>query len=323
MRTLFLVAMLLGAARERTRISLLMARSGTQQVGACIYCGAGADAKEHWIPRGLGTFKGYLPLLDRVCDGCNRRLGRAVDKEFLRTGEIGFQRAVYGVLGRSGRGTISPFHFKGASADPPTTATMPSSSGDHSILAEFATGTHGEPVTRPLRQLVVQTERTVACIPLPRSWTTVQLKLAVKQRRLDAAKPIEVYLDTDEAPLKSEDYLRTKIRPTFGAFEIDVFRPGAVADPQITELPASANISRAYTRGVAKLAFHYVLWVSNIFRGDEECFREIRDFVSADARNADAIVAFGSLRSFRAWVGESARFASLAHVFVSRLARCR
>jgi len=64
-------------------------------VGACIYCGAPADAKEHWLPSGLGRFKGYEPLLDRLCTPCNETLGRDVDEEFLRTGEIGFQRATY------------------------------------------------------------------------------------------------------------------------------------------------------------------------------------------------------------------------------------
>ena len=241
-----------------------------------------------------------------------------MDEEFLRTGEIGFQRAAYGVLGRSGSDSVSPFHFRGASASPPTTATMPTTSGSHSILAEMATGPDGEPVTRPLRQVVLQTEAGVACVPLSRGWSTDQLRMAVQERRLEGAKPIEVYLDSDEDARASEDYLRTMLRPIFGPFAVDVFRTGTVVDKDITVRPASATISRAYTRGVAKVAFHYFLWVSNIFRGDEDCFAAVREFISRGTGDADAIVSFGQ-PPFIPGLDEESRVATLSHVFLSRL----
>jgi HNH endonuclease len=50
----------------------------------CIYCGADADGREHWIPRGLGAFNGDTALFDRLCEQCNQRLGRELVEEFLQ-----------------------------------------------------------------------------------------------------------------------------------------------------------------------------------------------------------------------------------------------
>jgi len=50
-------------------------------MGPCIYCGAPADSKEHWLPRSFGVIKGADTLQDRLCAGCNRALGQELDQE--------------------------------------------------------------------------------------------------------------------------------------------------------------------------------------------------------------------------------------------------
>ena len=83
------------------------------QMPTCIYCPNEANSREHWIPRGLGAFRGYTPLLNQVCGDCNRRLGQ-LDQELIRTGPTGFQRALHGVQGSHGPSKVSPFHCLGA-----------------------------------------------------------------------------------------------------------------------------------------------------------------------------------------------------------------
>ncbi len=41
----------------------------------------------------------------------------------------------------------------------------------------------------------------------------------------------------------------------------------------------TAGISRKYLRAVAKIASHYFLWACPILRGDQECFRPLRNFI--------------------------------------------
>src|SRR5687768_14690285 len=104
-------------------------------MAVCIYCPNEADSKEHWIPRGLGTFKGYTPLLDRLCDSCNSRLGHQLDEELMRTGYIGFQRAALGIEGRHEQ-SVSPYRYRVMRADPPTVMKMPALGREHEVLAE-------------------------------------------------------------------------------------------------------------------------------------------------------------------------------------------
>jgi hypothetical protein len=65
----------------------------------CIYCPAEADSVEHHLPRALGNFKGYVPLLDRVCSACNGKLG-LLDEQLCRSGIEAFFRTHLEIDGR-------------------------------------------------------------------------------------------------------------------------------------------------------------------------------------------------------------------------------
>jgi hypothetical protein len=101
----------------------------------CIYCRNDATSREHWIPRGFGTFRGFTPLVDRLCEECNRRLGQ-LDQELMRTGPTGFHRALLGVEGRHGPPKVSPFQYKTMQTDHPTRMMMPALGRQHELLAE-------------------------------------------------------------------------------------------------------------------------------------------------------------------------------------------
>jgi hypothetical protein len=51
----------------------------------CIYCNrSDADAREHLVSQCLGGFLEFEPLLDRLCQHCNKAIGDAVELEFAR-----------------------------------------------------------------------------------------------------------------------------------------------------------------------------------------------------------------------------------------------
>jgi hypothetical protein len=65
----------------------------------CIYCGSEDITVEHPLPRGLGNFRGYVPLIDRVCTRCNGICGQ-LDEQLCRSGGEAFFRKFLGVSGR-------------------------------------------------------------------------------------------------------------------------------------------------------------------------------------------------------------------------------
>ncbi len=75
----------------------------------CIYCPAEADSIEHHLPRALGNFKGYVPLLDRVCSACNGKLG-LLDEQLCRSGIEAFFRTHLEIDGRKQHEKVNSFY---------------------------------------------------------------------------------------------------------------------------------------------------------------------------------------------------------------------
>ena len=79
----------------------------------CIYCGATDVTTEHPLPRGLGKFKDYVPLTDRLCSRCNGIFGQ-LDEQLCRCGMEAFFRKYLGISGRSGHDDVNSF-YRGSS----------------------------------------------------------------------------------------------------------------------------------------------------------------------------------------------------------------
>jgi hypothetical protein len=196
---------------------------------------------------------------------------------------------------------------------------MPAASGDHEILAEYGVAADGTPLVKALRQVVVRTPTEVKSIPLPKGWSAEQFAAAVKARGLEGTTPLEVYLDDDEKPDAATGYLRSMLQPVFGKFgAVNVFGGGRVADGPVRQIPGSADISTRYFRGVAKVGFHYFLWASNIFRGDEPCFEPMRQFIRYGEGHPDSFVEFNQPPVLPE-LAEGKRLAAVTHMFLARL----
>ena len=259
----------------------------------CIYCPNDADSREHWLPRGLGTFRGNTTLVNQVCGDCNNRLGH-LDEELMRTGHTGFHRALLGVQGRHGAPDVSPFQYRAMQAEQPTTMMMPAIGRDHQIQGEAYTDEEGRPSARPIRQIVLgMPDGTIQSVPFPRGWTANHLRTAVVNRGLEAGTLQELYLEDDEtftdqeAPHARE--IRTLLSSVFGeGFRADVY--GGDGERTQNRLVMVAGVNTAYLRAVAKVAFHYLLWACPVLRGDDPVFTEMRAFISDGTGNWEDLV---------------------------------
>src|SRR5687767_12617868 len=125
-------------------------------MASCIYCGAEATAREHWLPRSLGTFGELQVLHDTICPECNGVLGREIDEAFIRTGPEAILRFGLGIEGRRGIGT-NPFYNRAATTQPLRAVNVPGAGeGDEpELLWETYRGPNGEVQARLMQQLVL------------------------------------------------------------------------------------------------------------------------------------------------------------------------
>jgi hypothetical protein len=246
----------------------------------CIYCDEEADSKEDWLPRGFGAIKGMTLLKDRLCEQCNNTLGHEVDQEVLKTGPTGVLRSLLKIEGRHGVPSPNPFHYKVMGPESATTMTMQCGHADHKILGEPYTDAEGQGHVYPLRQLVFRkSDGEMVCVPFPPKYDGVRLRELIVQRDLEGAKLEEIYLAKDES-VENMDTRRV-LTDALGHFDAIAYGGvGTSGGRQTTTL--SAGISRAYIRGLAKIAFHYYLWTSHIHTGAELIFQPIRQLIRHD-----------------------------------------
>jgi hypothetical protein len=243
----------------------------------CIYCGAAADSREHWFPRALGNIKDIVLLRDRLCDVCNKALGRELDEELARTGPTGFNRTALGIKGRRSHADVSPFHYRALSPQQPTTLKRPAPHGEWEILGDAYTTTDGRPSSRTLRQLVVKTtDGRIEPVPFPRAWNGAQLRETLQKRGLEGSELLEVYLEEGE---KEDDLqIRQLLTDVFGVFHSRVWF-GEQVDSKLEAVTLKAGITRNYLRAIAKVAFHYFVSVTTRCTGAEQEFGAIRSLI--------------------------------------------
>jgi hypothetical protein len=262
-------------------------------LNTCIYCPAKnsrrADAREHWIPRWLGTFQGADTLLDRLCISCNKRLGDEVDTPSSRTGPEAIERYRHQIKGR--RGTVpNPFRYKGQSATPPTAATATLPGFETPLLVEDVPG-RGRPDPRALPQIIVRDSLGKQhAVPLPDGLEDETagpwLQKALEQRGLAGGK-LEVLICEKAETVVGEVHRGGELPIGIRRMLLHVFaNPGEFkhytpdgGPSSTTRLEIKLEIGVAYARALAKLAFHYALKQLPWLDGHDRAFMPIKQFI--------------------------------------------
>ncbi len=237
----------------------------------CIYPGPHwGTSEEHYLPAALGKFQGYESLLGRLCGACNKKIGDAVETEFLRAGPIAFFRWMVGIKGRDGL-LPSPF-YRGAAGVPPLYMLGRAPNFPYDLLWEVHPGTQD---VYPLRQVVFEHPlagtHAVPILDRMRGQPEVLIE-HLRERGLERARPVHAFATPEEIPWIS-DLLRV----------VGYVPPG---DWVTTEFPAqkiplvvTVTVTPAHFRAVAKIAFHYALKMFPDLSGMEPEFAAIKDFI--------------------------------------------
>jgi hypothetical protein len=226
---------------------------------------------EHYLPRELGTFEGFRPLLARTCDRCNNKIGNETETQFLRTGPIAFFRWMIGVNGRDGP-PPSPF-YRWAGGAPPiyVSGRVPEFPWD--LLWETHRGTEN---CFPLRQLVV--EHSIggfAPIPILDSdkGNPESVRRRIREMGFENSRPVQASATPEERERVTD--IVAALGGSCPELSTTEFQPRRV------ELSAAIAVTSAFFRAVAKIGFHYALKMLPDLTGHEPEFAAVRDFIRA------------------------------------------
>ena len=250
----------------------------------CIYCGEPADSEEDWLPRGFGAFRGMTLLKNRLCIGCNNRLGGELDAELLNTGLTGTVRSILQIRGRHKTPSKDPFLYRTLAAEVPTSLMLPCDHGDYQILGHVHRDETGQVTATALRQLVFRrTSGEFAPVQFPPAYAADRLKALSKLRGLADADLHEVYLDANEDLDSVKEHLRSLLLAAGFRFTELVVYGGKGASGGRQDVLMSHGLSGRYLRALARVGFHYYLWTSKVHTGRELMFQPIRQYIAEGA----------------------------------------
>jgi hypothetical protein len=235
----------------------------------CIYCPNEANSEEHHLPRGLGNFKGYVPLLDRLCSSCNGKCG-LLDEQLCRSGIEAFFRKFLEIGGRPGHEKVNSF-YRGGAGGKRLEMTVVNPKTKEEVFLELVGGNQ---VCELSRVTLTAEDDTVHVIEI---MTPGQLKQRVDALPTKNFKTVDMCASDDEIPWV-ESLMQKSLK-----FESRSEWTRATLGPIIYGLArVKTTVNARYFRCIAKIGFHYFLTKMPDFRGDESCFSEIRNFIIND-----------------------------------------
>jgi hypothetical protein len=243
-------------------------------IGECIYCGEEKEfSREHYLPECLGRFKNFETLDDRVCRECNNRIGRELEDQFCRAGEVGFLRYGLGIEGKKRKEAVNPFE-RGSSGSSPLMMKAKIPGQGEEVRLQLVKGTReGRTVhVDYIPQVILTTEAgETHHILLTNMTKPEELKEKIDALKIEKVKQINVVATADERELVEG---LTSFLPEVKATEWEDLPMSGKTFTQ-TEY----EVTDRYFRAIAKIAFHYALKHFRHFRGDEEMFEGIRNFI--------------------------------------------
>jgi len=233
----------------------------------CIYCPNPADSEEHHLPYGLGKFKAYEPLVGRVCSNCNGKCG-ILDEQLLRSGMEAFFRIHLGIENRRDHLKVNPFYRGSAGARAIEMTAKDEQTGEE-VNIELVEGFEA----RELRHVKLLAEDGRQFIlRITDGMTPDQFRQKFDEFGIKTFKQANVFAGKDERPWVESLMvkMRYKSKSEWSTPQLPVVYSQAVVKFTLTS---------RYFRCIAKIAFHYFLTTMKQFRGDEGCFKPIRDFI--------------------------------------------
>lgn len=254
-----------------------MARDLVRKViptGKCIYCGKEQQlSPEHYLPECLGTFTNFETLDDRICHDCNGRCGRELEEQFCRGGDIAYFRHLLGIKGKKTHRDKVDFFLRGSGGGSALKmkGNIPGQNEEvhYKLVKNEGKGTVGVDY---LSQLILRSETgDPHYILLENIKTAEELQEKIEALKIEKLTEINV-IATPEMKERIEQL--TAFLPILQKFEWEELpKEGTIYTT------TSFEVTDKYFRAIAKIGFHYMLKHLRSFRGDEEIFAGIRQFI--------------------------------------------
>jgi hypothetical protein len=232
---------------------------------SCIYCGKQEFSDEHYLPRCLGNFRNYRALAARLCKECNRKCGQ-LDEQLCRSSGEAFFRRYLGIKGRKGHVKVNPFYRGSAGGQ---RLSLQGESIQTGLKVELELD---EEKATPLRHIqFIAEDNSLHVVPITDDMKEpAQLRAAFDKLGIKRAKQADVYAAPNE--LGWIDHLLTGLKS-------ERRDPWGDTDTPFTDLRLNFVVTDNYFRCLAKIGFHHFLQRMTQFRGSEDTFRDIRDFI--------------------------------------------
>lgn len=236
----------------------------------CIYCGASDVTVEHPLPRGLGNFKGYLPLADRLCKRCNGTCGQ-LDEQLCRCGSEGFFRKFLDISGSTGHDEVNSF-YRGSSRG----GRLEMFGTNHETGEEKELELLGPNAIRELRCVkLIAEDNSARTITITDGMTREEFQKKVIALGIKFFKHAFISAAPEEIPW---------VESLFEGFKAEGKTQWVQPTGPIMYGPFTIKftVTDRYFRAIAKIGFHYFLTKFPRFWGDEPCFSGIRNFITND-----------------------------------------
>lgn len=263
-----------------------------KKIEHCIYCSKEFDSSkgegDHIIPVQLGEFRGDVRFR-RICPECNNWIGRS-EQQFLRCGPESLFRDIVKpkVPRRRSRGYSRAKASMGVSG-PKSTIDC----GDHNMLVEPSKDNPTDVFS--IDQIVIHdTQEREEFIRLFPGMNGKVIKERAEKVGID--QPAKLWLHCGEDRYDEYVYACLEAWPRDqGMKELPTTEVGVhQIHGRVTFM-----VSSHYFRSLAKIAFHYYLSHSwRGFRGDEDCFRAVREFIM-HGENVDEFFRKGNVQFVR------------------------
>ena len=279
-------------------------------MATCIYCPAQHFSVEDPLPAGLGNFENYEYLSDRICRACNGVCGK-LDEQLCRSGPEALFRMFLGVKGRKRHTKSNPF-YQGSAGGGRLEMTGKNQNTGSEVLIELLNDTEA----RELRcaQLFADDSTTPCTIPILDGMTPPEFRAAFDRTGIKWFKKGVVYAGPEE-----QEWVESLIATLKFETKTTWTKPqGPVTyGPSVVKF----EVTSRYFRAIAKIGFHYFLTKMPQFRGDEACFRDIRNFIITDSCPVDKCRNFVSYNGQHvAWqLNNGGRLTAWGHFLVAEM----
>ena len=230
---------------------------------------------EHYLPRALGNFKNNEPLVDRICDDC-QRLCSQLEDVFAHNSPEAFFREMVGRVGRKKHKEKSIF-YEPTHGIPPLGVLGRYPGHDFEILWSLVPdpANPGVRTCAPMSQLVFMSKDGGKILRLPfrpGKWTADGIRQIAKAQGVTGEQIVAIA--NSEKEFSEMKALTDALAPQ--GKELDA-APLVAGVEMVGEM--KAPISQQYLRAIAKVGFHFFLKYFPHFTGLEAEFDEVKRFI--------------------------------------------